>query len=383
MDEKAAPPAEVVKVSGAARLRDSTGLSAEDPLRAVVSRRVPALGEAVDANVGAGMRRVDEVSASDVDPDVVEPVEEDEITGLKLVLRNRHGGRVVPLSDGVVRQRDAELAEHVLDETRAVEAARSCPGPYVWDTEVLQRHRDHAAVAPAGGSESQGARDERRVARLLLQLAEPSVGGVQAPLEPFCARLRRVSADSEEDGALVRRKLRREKWGGGRREEEPMLGVRELPGLRARRGELGLRPCDLLARRVELRLEVDREDAASREAPAAAAVEGGEPEHLAHVRVGVVVAVDRPRDVELAPAAHEVARGAEDRVRRIVWVGDTVPVRVDAPARPGRGHELHPADGAGRAWPEVLAEIRLHLVDGAEHRPRDGVGVAGRLPDGA
>src|SRR5256714_1581798 len=170
----------------AARLRDSTGLSAEDPLRAVVSRCVPAR-EAVDANVGAGMRRVHEVSASDVDPDVVEPVEEDEITGLQLVSRNRHGGRVVPLRNGVVRQRDAELAEHVLDETRAVEAARSRPGPYVWDSEILQRHRDHAAVAPAGGAASQGARDERRVARLLLKLAEPRVGGVQAPLEPLCA----------------------------------------------------------------------------------------------------------------------------------------------------------------------------------------------------
>src|SRR6476646_262908 len=187
----------------AARLLDSTGLSAEDPLRAVVSRRVPALAEAVDANVGAGMRRVDEVSASDVDPDVVQPVEEDEITGLKLVLRNRHGGGVVPLSDGVVRQRDAELAEHVLDETRAVEAARSRPGPDVWDTEVLRRHRDDAAVAAGGGAESQGARDERRVARLLLQPAESSVGGVQTLLEPTCARLRRVSAHLEEDGALV------------------------------------------------------------------------------------------------------------------------------------------------------------------------------------
>src|SRR4029453_5490668 len=200
----------------AARLRDSTGRSAEDPLRAVVSRRVPALAEAVDANVGAGMGRVHEVSASDVDPDVVEPVEEDEITGLKLVLRNRHGGRVVPLSDRVVRQRDAELPIHVLDEARAVEAAGSCPGPYVWDTEVLQRERDHAAVAAGGGSESKGARDERGFVRLLLQPAQPSVGGLQAPLEPFCACLRRVSADLEEDGPLVRRELRREKWGGGR-----------------------------------------------------------------------------------------------------------------------------------------------------------------------
>src|SRR5436189_206138 len=121
----------------------------------------------------------------------------------------------------------------------------------------------------------------------------------------------------------------------------------------------------------------------SRLARAAAAVEGGKPEHFAHVRVGVVVTVDRLRDVELPPAAHEVARGAEDRVRRIVGVGDTVPVRVDAPARPGRGHELHPADCAGRAWPEVAAEVGLDLVDGAEHRPRDGVGVAGRLPTGA
>ena len=50
---------------------------------------------------------------------------------------------------------------------------------------------------------------------------------------------------------------------------------------------------------------------------------------------------------------------------RVPRVGDAVPVRVDAPAEPGRGHELHPADRAGRARAHVAPEVRLDLVDRA------------------
>src|SRR5207302_7412549 len=64
-------------------------------------------GEAVDANDGAGVWRVDELAAADVDAHVAEAVEEDEVARLHLRLRDRQ--RRVPLRDGVVRQRDPEL----------------------------------------------------------------------------------------------------------------------------------------------------------------------------------------------------------------------------------------------------------------------------------
>src|SRR5581483_6556555 len=102
-----------------------------------------------------------------------------------------------------------------------------------------------------------------------------------------------------------------------------------------------------------------------------------------HVPGGVVVAVDRGRDVDLPAAGHEVAGGAEDGISRVVRVGNAVPVRVDSPAGPGRRHELHPPDRAGRARAEVAPEVRLDLVDGAEYFPGDAVRAPGRLPDAA
>ena len=95
---------------------------AQDALGAVVLGSVRA-AEAVDPDDGAGVRRVDEVSTAHIDPDVAEPVEEDEVAGLELAPRHRDGIRVAPLRDGVVRQRDPDLGVRVHDETRAVEAA--------------------------------------------------------------------------------------------------------------------------------------------------------------------------------------------------------------------------------------------------------------------
>src|SRR5215475_9168377 len=102
-------------------------------------------------------------------------------------------------------------------------------------------------------------------------------------------------------------------------------------------------------RRSELGLQLARRDSeAGGSAASAGAVETGEPENLVHVPGRVVVAIDRPGDVELPTAPGEVARSAEDRVGGIVRIGYAVAVRVDSPARPGRGHELHPPDRAGR-----------------------------------
>ena len=46
-------------------------------------RRAAAARDAVDADDRAGVRRVDELAAADVDPDVAEAVEEDEVARLR------------------------------------------------------------------------------------------------------------------------------------------------------------------------------------------------------------------------------------------------------------------------------------------------------------
>src|SRR5262245_38625215 len=70
----------------AGRLRSATAeRRADDSLRAVVVGGVPAIVEAVDAYERARVGRVDEVAVADVDPDVVELVEEDKIARLELV----------------------------------------------------------------------------------------------------------------------------------------------------------------------------------------------------------------------------------------------------------------------------------------------------------
>ena len=359
-----------------ARLRHAADRGADDPPRAVVPGGEPALAEAVDLDVGPGVRRVDEVPVADVDPDVVEPVEEDEVSGLELVLRHRDAARVVPLRHGVVRQRDPDLRVHVLDEAGAVEAGgRARAAPDVRDAEVLHRDRDDAAVGRcrAAAAREQVVREKRRgvggeggAVRLVAEPAEPARGGVEPLLQLGHARLGGAAADAEQDGVLLGVELVGEEAGVVGDAEKPPLGARELPGLRAGAAELRVRRRDSAAGGIELGLELlGREDNSDSAGSAAPAVQAGEPQHLVHVPGGVVVAIDGAGDVELSAAAGEVARRAEDRVRGVVRVGDAVPVRVDSPPRPRRGHELHPADRAGGARPEVAAEVGLDLVDRA------------------
>ena len=65
--------------------------------------------EARDLDDVACVRRVDELAAADVDPDVAEAVEEDEVARLELVARD--GDAVAVLGGRVVRQRDAHCAK--------------------------------------------------------------------------------------------------------------------------------------------------------------------------------------------------------------------------------------------------------------------------------
>src|SRR4051812_2073583 len=104
-------------------------------------------------------------------------------------------------------------------------------------------------------------------------------------------------------------------------------------------------------------------------------------EHRVDVPARVVVGEDRAVDVLLAAGRLEVARGGEDRVDRVVRVALAVVVGVGAVHRPGRGHELHPADRAGGRDVEVAPVVRLDLVDRREDLPADAVLDAGRLVD--
>ena len=108
------------------------------PPRRTGRRRIRGVHESIDEPAcpfdaaaplrpGSGSRRarrlrgVDDPAAADVEPDVPEPVEEDEIARPK---RLRLRAPVGVLGRGVVRQVDAELAVDVGDEPGAVESAR-------------------------------------------------------------------------------------------------------------------------------------------------------------------------------------------------------------------------------------------------------------------
>ena len=81
-----------------------------------VGRRVPA-GERGDLDHVARVRRVDEAAAADVDPDVAEPVEEDEVAGLELGQRDR--AAVAVLRVRAVRQRDARSGRRRTSRARS------------------------------------------------------------------------------------------------------------------------------------------------------------------------------------------------------------------------------------------------------------------------
>ena len=104
-------------------------------------------------------------------------------------------------------------------------------------------------------------------------------------------------------------------------------------------------------------------------------------QHRLHVPAGVVVGEDRLREVLGRAGRVQIAGGGEDRVDRVVRIGDPVAVGVDAPFLPRRGQELHPADGAGRGHRQVAPVVGLDLVDRRQHLPRHVVLDPGRLVD--
>ena len=106
-------------VARALRARGRVDLFLENPAGADEARRV-GTAERRDLHDVAGVRGVDEVPAADVDPDVTEPVEEDEVAGLEIAHRDRHAGAVLRVAR--VRQRDAHLR---VDVHRRARSSRS------------------------------------------------------------------------------------------------------------------------------------------------------------------------------------------------------------------------------------------------------------------
>ncbi len=130
-------------------------------------------------------------------------------------------------------------------------------------------------------------------------------------------------------------------------------------------------------REAALRQPGERTDEAGRQAPDHTRAQ----EHGVDVPPGVVVGEDRLAQVLRGAGRAQVAGGGEDRVGRVVRVLEAVLVGVDAVELPGRGHELHPADRAGRADVEVAPVVGLDLVDRGEDLPAHAVLDAGGLVD--
>src|SRR4029453_6193288 len=101
-------------------------------------------GDAGDLDHIAGVRRVDELPATDVDADVPEPVEEDEVASLEVAAR--YGAAVAVLRVRAVRQRVPDLRVDVHHEAGAVEARRRSAAPDVRRPQVAHRDPDHTAV---------------------------------------------------------------------------------------------------------------------------------------------------------------------------------------------------------------------------------------------
>ena len=101
---------------------------------------VPGVGEARDLDDVAGVRRVDELAAADVDAGMAEPVEEDEIAGPGA--GSRETGMPMPYCDAAwCGSETPTCAYDVHDEAGAVEARWARAAPDVGDAEVLERDR--------------------------------------------------------------------------------------------------------------------------------------------------------------------------------------------------------------------------------------------------
>src|SRR5437773_5937337 len=105
-----------------------------DAASTYVRRGIPT-ADAGDLDDVAGVGRMNERAAADVDADMPEAIEEDEVAGLELVTRDRAAHAVLRVR--AVRKRDADLREHVHHQPRAIEPRRRGATPYVWGAEIV------------------------------------------------------------------------------------------------------------------------------------------------------------------------------------------------------------------------------------------------------
>ena len=178
----------------------------QDPAGADVGRRVPA-GHARDLHDVAGVRRVDELAAADVDADVAETVEEDEVAGLELVAARPVRPAVLRVArSAATRRRPARTRTSRGPSSRSRRA--TAPPQTYGRAEVLHRDADDAAVA-------------RRAARRGVRLAAP------APRAARARRIRRLRSS-------LRRSVGRRCCARPLRPAAPSPAARAWPGARPR-----------------------------------------------------------------------------------------------------------------------------------------------------
>src|SRR6266850_8237264 len=135
---------EVVRLSYSPFLVVARRLKRLDPARADPAFGVPRFVEARDGHALARLTGVDEAAVADVDPVVVQAIEEDDVPRLEILARHRRAELI--LLRGVVRKIDSDLRVHVPDQPRAVEAGRTRAAPSIGSADMLSSDLDDAGA---------------------------------------------------------------------------------------------------------------------------------------------------------------------------------------------------------------------------------------------
>src|SRR3954454_22939467 len=106
-------------------------------------------GQAADLDDRAGVRRVDEAAAAEVDADVASAIEEHEVAGAQSASSDVRPRR--PLLVGDAGKRHADAAVHVLDQPGAVEAGEPLTAPHTRAAEVAPGKRRRARAGCRAG----------------------------------------------------------------------------------------------------------------------------------------------------------------------------------------------------------------------------------------
>jgi hypothetical protein len=306
--------------------------------------------------VVAGVGRVDEAAAADVDADVVQVVEEHQVARAEAV--HADVAAVAVLGGGEVGQVHAQLGVDVHDEAGAVEAARRGAAPHVRDAQVAlgdrRRPRAHPVGPPRRRRPATARRhphppQRRQRVRADLAVDDQPVTG----LEPAHGR--------ERDGPEV---------AVGRHTQPPLHRRDRRPGVALAQDGLAGEPAPLgLERSPGVRADLAVDEQAVRGLEPAHRLErrGAEAAVHAHAQQALQVGDLRSRRARPEDAAGVGARAGllARRLRRRRVSG-----RVGADRRGGHGQGHADAlDGApmpGRGPPALRALVRIapHVLGG-------------------